>query len=432
MKCILVILDGLGDRGHAAFGGKTPLMAARTPNLDRLAALGMNGLYHSFRQGVAMPSETAHFLMFGYGLDEFPGRGYIEALGEGIAVGEDEAALLARLFSVRPDGDMLILQDEDPEIDPDSCRTLQNAVRTFSREGIEAELVPTRGTGGILILHGDVSAGITDSNPIHQGRPVMEVMPVEENRGDRAALASAAAVNAWLMHCYRTLSAHPVNADRVEAGLPPVNAAGTQRAGKKKPVVPFAEKWGFKALAIASGPLYRGLSLHVGMQYQPTEDSGDPGKDLLRRLKAARDAKGFDFVYVHTKAIDEASHLKDPEIKKGVIESIDGAFAFALDEIAPGGDTLLVVTSDHSTASTGRMIHSGESVPLLMVGKYTRRDRVERFDEVGCASGALGCVRGKELMYLVLNFLDRGQLFGLMDSPSPRPFFPAKTRPLKI
>jgi hypothetical protein len=41
MRCILLILDGLGDHGHAAFGGQTPLQMADTPNLDRLAALGM-------------------------------------------------------------------------------------------------------------------------------------------------------------------------------------------------------------------------------------------------------------------------------------------------------------------------------------------------------------------------------------------------------
>lgn len=79
-RCILVILDGLGDHGHAVFGGQTPLQAASTPNLDRLASLGMNGLYHSYLQGVAMPSEIAHFLMFGYDLTDFPGRGYLEAM----------------------------------------------------------------------------------------------------------------------------------------------------------------------------------------------------------------------------------------------------------------------------------------------------------------------------------------------------------------
>ena len=87
MRCILVILDGLGDRGCAVFGGRTPLQAAHTQNLDHLARIGMNGLVHCTLQGVAMPSETAHFLLFGYDLPDFPGRGVLEAVGEGIPEG---------------------------------------------------------------------------------------------------------------------------------------------------------------------------------------------------------------------------------------------------------------------------------------------------------------------------------------------------------
>ena len=50
---------------------------------------------------------------------------------------------------------------------------------------------------------------------------------------------------------------------------------------------------------------------------------------------------------------------------------------------------LVVVTSDHSTPSSGEMIHAGEPVPLMMHGQWTRRDRVDRFDEIEVASGAL-------------------------------------------
>ena len=95
MRCLLLILDGLGDHGHAAFGGQTPLQMASTPNLDRLAALGMTGLYHPWLLGTALPSEIAHVLLFGYDLDDFPGRGYLEALGADIPVAEGEVALLA-------------------------------------------------------------------------------------------------------------------------------------------------------------------------------------------------------------------------------------------------------------------------------------------------------------------------------------------------
>jgi 2,3-bisphosphoglycerate-independent phosphoglycerate mutase len=67
-----------------------------------------------------------------------------------------------------------------------------------------------------------------------------------------------------------------------------------------------------------------------------------------------------------------------------------------------------------------------------MRGKYTRRDEVREFNEIDCAKGGLALVRGKELMYLILNFLDRGKLWGLMDSPVNQPFVPGNYKPLKI
>ena len=35
-------------------------------------------------------------------------------------------------------------------------------------------------------------------------------------------------------------------------------------------------------------------------------------------------------------------------------------------------------------------------------------------------------------MYLVLNFLDRGKLWGLMDSPDDQPFTPGRYTPLLV
>jgi 2,3-bisphosphoglycerate-independent phosphoglycerate mutase len=78
------------------------------------------------------------------------------------------------------------------------------------------------------------------------------------------------------------------------------------------------------------------------------------------------------------------------------------------------------------------MIHTGENVPLVMTGKYVRRDDVRKFDEVSCAAGGLSLVRGRELMHLILNFLDRGKLQGLMDSPDDQPFTPGPYTALKI
>ena len=169
-RCILVILDGLGDHGHAVFGGQTPLQAACTPNLDRLAALGMNGLYHSYLQGVAMPSEIAHFLMFGYDLADFPGRGYLEAVGENISLSPKDVALLGRIFSVREHQQHLILEVEDPEVEAKTCLALQQDIKKYSTAGVDVEFIPTKGIQGLVIVRGEVSPDITDSNPIHEGR----------------------------------------------------------------------------------------------------------------------------------------------------------------------------------------------------------------------------------------------------------------------
>ena len=82
MKIILVLLDGLGDRAHSVLEQRTPLQAASKPHLDRLACLGSNGLFHAAVCGQCLPSENAHYLIFGFEMREFPGRGPLEARGK--------------------------------------------------------------------------------------------------------------------------------------------------------------------------------------------------------------------------------------------------------------------------------------------------------------------------------------------------------------
>ena len=100
MKTILVLLDGIGDRSYDSLEHRTPLQAAATPNMDRLAAMGSNGLYHASHSGQCLPSEIAHFLMFGYDRRNFPGRGLLEAVGEGVNFTNDDVLCLAHLAGV--------------------------------------------------------------------------------------------------------------------------------------------------------------------------------------------------------------------------------------------------------------------------------------------------------------------------------------------
>ncbi|MBS3780466.1 MAG: phosphoglycerate mutase, partial [Desulfovermiculus sp.] len=114
-KCLLIIMDGLGDRQYPELDGQTPLQAAYTPNLDRLALLGGNGLYHAGRLGEPFPSETAHFALFGYPQILFPGRGPLEALGAGVDLHEGEVAVLAHFVCAENRDGLLFVRRDSPE-----------------------------------------------------------------------------------------------------------------------------------------------------------------------------------------------------------------------------------------------------------------------------------------------------------------------------
>ena len=432
MRCILVILDGIGDRGQECFEGKTPLQAGYTPNLDYLSSVGMNGLYHSLMQGIPMSSETAHFLIFGYEIEEFPGRGYIEAIGKGISVKNNEVAVLCHLCCVEKKNDNLILTWGRPEISNEEAQALMKEIEFFEETEVKITLMPSQGIDGFLILNGEVSEHIIDSDPIYEGRAVIEIWPAKLEKILPPAKRTASILNKYLIWCYKRLSDHQINRERIAKNLAPVNALVTQRAGKREKLTPFTEKWGLRGLSISSGPIYWGLCNELGIDTIKVKDTGNVEEDLKYRLYLAKDACDYEFIHVHTKMPDEAGHTKNPWYKKEVIEAIDRAMSVAVNEIITDKDVLLVVTADHSTASSGTMIHTGETVPLTMVGKYVRRDKVTEFNEITCPRGGLGIVRGKELMYLILNFLDRAKMQGLMDTPVDQPYYPGNYKPLTL
>ncbi len=432
-KCILILLDGLGDRSYRRLGGRTPLQAADTPNLDRLAAAGANGLYHAGTIGQALPSENAHFSMFGYDMADFPGRGVLEALGAGLECPPEAVFLLSHFVSLKQVGQTLVLEQNKPEMTAKEIAALTDCIRTFEHPDGTVTFHPMNGIRGILRLDGRVSPQITDSDPFADGKPLVSVLPWRTAADREAAENAARILRAYLIRAYEKLARHEVNKKRRPAGQMPVNGLVTQRAGQLKTVVPFRKKYGLRGLIMASGPVYWGLGSYLEMAVKKVKDSRDPGADLAERLNTARaESAEYDFVHVHTKAPDEAAHTKDPVRKKDVIESLDAGLGLSLEPFLNDPDLLTVVTADHSTPSAGPLVHSGESVPLAMVGPGIRQDGVKRFDEVSAAPGALGMIRGRELMLLILNHLDRAKLAGIMDTPEDQPYWPGDYEPFTI
>ncbi|MDZ7761808.1 MAG: alkaline phosphatase family protein [Desulfovermiculus sp.] len=425
-KCLLIILDGLGDRQYPELDGQTPLQAAYTPNLDRLALLGGNGLYHAGRLGEPFPSETAHFALFGYPRVLFPSRGPLEALGAGVDLHEGEVAVLTHFVSAENRyGQLFVRLDSPEEVDEHKAQALFEQAAGFEHQGIEISLHRTKGLFGVLVLRGKVSPQITDSNPMRDKALATDIVPWAETEDILRAKATAVALRRYLSWVFHRLDQSRVNISRRQRGLLPINALVTQRAGRMEAVPSFMSRTGLKGANIASGAMFQGLAGFIGLDTHDVPKIDEVEADFTSRLNLAVDLlPEYDFIHVHTKAPDQAAHSKDCRTKRKVIEALDRALDSHMPMLAQDSNILTVVASDHSTPSSGPMIHSGEPVPVIMRGQTVRRDRVESYDEISAACGSLGLMRNTELMYVVLNALDRAKLQGIRESAEERLFWP--------
>ncbi|MBU2513209.1 phosphoglycerate mutase [bacterium] len=431
-RCLLILLDGLGDRSYEELNFQTPLQAAHTPNLDQLAKTGANGLFHATFLGEALPSENAHFVMFGYDLSDFPGRGVFEALGENVQLAADDTALLSHFVSLDIAEDTFILKDGKPELTANEIASFSGAIAEYTAQKIQIEFIPTGGIRGILKLQHQTSPAITDTDPFFEEQPLIEPLPLEGYESHQPTVATAAALKEYLVWCHQQLINHPLNDVRRRQNRSLINGLVTQRAGQLKPILPFGQKNGIRGLSISSGPMYRGLASYVGLDFLEGHNSDNPEIDLKQRLAMAETVwNEYDFIHIHSKWPDKAAHTKKPGFKKQVIEALDKAVGSSLVPFVQDPNTLIVITADHSTPSGGPLVHSGEPVPVIFHGTGMRRDQVSSYDEINAASGSLGLMRGKEFMLTLLNAINRAKLRGIMQTPHDCPVWTTDYQPFR-
>lgn len=409
MKTILFLLDGVGDRGQPVLGGLTPLQAANCPNLDRLAAAGETGLMFPLDPGIPLGTDHAHYLLFGYQPEEYPGRAVIDAMGEGLSLNAEDLILRTSWATVRPEGAhppregyrrFLIQERFTPGVGQAEAHALAESLPE-SFEGIRAEWHFSHDSHGFLILRDAAEcfdASVSDTDPFYEGQYVMGSMAFETDAPGAARLADW--INRYLLAVHHRLEAHPLNRNRRDAGMAPANFMLTKWAGRLQLPEAFHLRNGMEGAVIGASKLLKGVAKSLGMAYVHCEDYTE-AVGLAHELPYA-------YIHVHTKAPDTAAHTKNPHQKVSVIEALDHAF----EGLEARRDVLYVITGDHSTASSGSLIHSGESVPVVFLGTMTRRDLGSAFNEVACGLGGLR-IRGKDLMPIILNLTDRAKLYHL-------------------
>jgi len=169
-KIFYVVLDGLGDTPIKELGNKTPLEAAFTPNLDRLAQAGKSGVVHTAGKDIAPGSDIAVINILGYDCHKFyTGRGPLESFAEGLSVEDGNVAFRVNFATVEDDGKTIKdrragrdLTTEEASLlsrDINSKVTLTNATFEFKNTvGHRCELV-------IRAMHNQLSTWITNTDP---------------------------------------------------------------------------------------------------------------------------------------------------------------------------------------------------------------------------------------------------------------------------
>ena len=431
-SCIVVALDGLSDRSCVELGHRTPLQAAMMPNLDDIAARGSSGLYHALCPWVMAPAEAAHFIMLGYVPDEFPGRGYVEALSEGIPFTDEDVVFIASLVKVSRSGSTLVVDQWWPECSPEELKTVCDAIETYKDNYGTVEFYKTR-RGGIAVAKGEVSSKVCDADPCIPGMPVVRVEPLGPYAHNPAAIRCANLMNAYIRHAFFRLSSHPINVKRVMEGKSPLNGIVTWGAGQTLSVMPFAEKWGLHALGIANGGAMQGVYKAAGIMAQGLPEEPRPEEEMALKLdRALQSIKDYELVYLHSDVLERASRLKDPLAKVQVLEAVDRGFASFAHELESRPDIIAVIVGGPAALSTGSRLSSGEPSPLVIAGDGLWRDGVQGFDEVHCSRGCLGRVSGTQLMQILLSLLGRSRLWGRRDIPLDLPHYPGVRKPLLL
>ncbi len=439
MNILLIILDGLADRPQAVLGGKTPLEAAHSPHLDRLAELGANGLLVPFAPGIPVESEFSHFLLFGYPPEQFPGRAAFEAIGRGFEILPDTVVLLASFATVTiVDGKVRresILWEERRAQDEEDCQELSEAIASYESHGIHFSLQSCGRCEAILTLTGSPSRYVSDVDPFYNGALVARTVPLAEDPDQENAERTATALNVYLRWAHARLYAHGVNARRQEQGLPPINFLLTKWAAVRPDVPPFLEQNGLRAASVETYPLYIGIARICGLTSVTVPRRESTAEDFREKLVAVGQLfrQGYEFVHLHAKGPDVAAHRKDPLGKKAAIEAIDSTLGPLVRQVEQGADVLVVVTGDHATPSSGPLIHSGEAVPLLIAGGTNILiDDVSEFHERAVVRGGLGRVYGTELMPLLLNLTDRIRLHGVRHQRQARLYWQQQAEPFTL
>ncbi len=386
-KIVLLVMDGLGDLPFDT-RNLTPLEAAATPNMDRLAAEGTLGQTIPLAPGITPGSGPAHLALFGYDpLNQPVGRGVLESLGVGMMVKQGEVAARGNFCTLDANG--LISDRRAGRISTAEALPVVEKLKKVQIPGVEVEVRHVKEYRFAVVMRGPgLDARMADTDPQHTGvapLPVEALAPEAEH--------AAELFNRWIAAAQQAI-----------ADEPKANGLTLRGFSTDPGLQPFAEAYNLRPACVAVYPMYRGVSRLVGMDVISFD--GETPADEFAAAKRIWD--DYDFIFIHIKKTDSMGEDGNFDGKVHVIEMVDDA----LPQLMALKPDVLMITGDHSTPCKMRS-HSWHPVPFLLWAPATARpDEQTSFGERACARGGLGTFLARQAMPLALAHAGRLDKFG--------------------
>lgn len=396
MKYVVVLCDGMADYPVPALGGKTPMMVAKKPHIDALAAKAEVGLVRTVAPGLKPGSDVANMSVLGFDPHQFyTGRSPLEAASIGIDMKDSDVSLRTNLVTLsdkgEPFADKVIEDYCADDISTEEARQLIEAVQAAFGGG-EYDFYTGVSYRHCLIWHGGTTE-LGNMTPPHDitGKVI----------GPHLSTAETARPLLEMMEkSFDLLKDHPVNKARVAAGRRPANCIWLWGEGKRPALRPFEALYGIKGGMVSAVDLLKGIANCAGMEVAEVPGAtGYIDTDFEGKAKAALDLlTRNDLVYVHFEAPDECGHRNEPENKVKAIEMIDSRVLPILEEgLEQYEDYKILLLPDHPTPIVTRT-HASDPVPYLLYQKSAPKTGVDTINEETAKATGIYMENGPAMM----------------------------------
>lgn len=395
-RVAFVLIDGLGDVSLSRYMYRTTLQVANTPNMDAIASAGVNGLIDPVEPGLACGSDTAHLSLLGYDPRVYyRGRGAFESMGAGLAMSPGDIAFKSNFATLDESTGIVTSRRADRHFEeegPVLCAALDEMkLPSFPQYEVRVRYA-TEHRCGVVIKGPKLSGNISGTDPLKDNRLLLKAEPLDDTE---EAVNTAAVVNELSKEISKILVAHPINVKRTAEGKNIANVVLLRGCGIRIEVPAFSDKHGLSPCMVAPTKIIAGLGLSLGIDILEAHGAtGDYRTLLTNKAKAISSAlsapvqpcprvfvpgeneykpgvpKGYDFGFLHIKAVDDAGHDKASLLKVRALEAVDRSIG-QLTKLLWQTEKLgkfkysICITGDHSTpVEYGD--HSFEPVPFAL------------------------------------------------------------------